>query len=258
MVENPAPDESPIEGEMSLENGDASQDTSLPEAVPADDSAENQEPLPAHEEQSAPLYSVVLGPEIPPEETPPSMETSLEVPVPVEVTAPVPMPAKPKHRTSAAKTDAKKLQAQRRADLFHTDFKELDRDLSPEQLKEWQAIYVSYRSQSILTGEVTGVDTNTFTVRNPETGQTERCTIRRLVIIDNRVKVIIPETEIWAAGEERPDHVTRSLVGAKSVKSMRLPQPSSNTRTTARDSSTNSTSTRALKLSPPGTVSTLW
>lgn len=41
-----------------------------------------------------------------------------------------------------------------------------------------------------------------------------------------------------------------------SVKSILLPHPSSRTRTTARDSSTSTTSTLALKLSPPGTVST--
>ena len=99
--------------------------------------------------------------------------------------------------------------------FFQTDFRALDRDLSPEQMQEWNSIYASYRSQSILTGEVTGVDTNTVTFQNPETGQTERRTIRSLVIISYRVKVIIPETEIWVTGEERPDHVTRSLVGAK-------------------------------------------
>lgn len=209
--------------EIPVENT-ALEDAFSPESVsiPTEAPSEQQEPLPADavsaEEKDTPLYSVVMGPEIPPaeEETQaePSSDESLPPP---EAPAPVSEPAKPKRRTMAAKaeTEAERLQAQRRSDFFHTDFKELDRGLSPEQLQEWQAIYASYRSQSILTGEVTGVDTNTFTVRSPETGQTERRTIRSLVIISYRVKVIIPETEIWAAGEERPDHVTRSLVGAK-------------------------------------------
>lgn len=193
-----------------------------PAVTPPETLPENQEPLspdePPLEEDCVPLYSVVMETETSLEKENPSAEVAADEAAPTpEEPAPAPVPVKPKRRAAAAKTEteAEKLQAQRRADFFHTDFKELDRDLSPEQLQEWQAIYASYRSQSILTGEVTGVDTNTVTFRNPETGQVERRTIRSLVIISYRVKVIIPETEIWAAGEERPDYVTRSLVGAK-------------------------------------------
>ncbi len=193
-----------------------------PAAAPPETPPENQEPLspdgPPLEAESTPLYSVVMAAEISPEKEQPPAEVAADEATPTpEESAPVPTPARPRRRAAAAKaeTEAEKLQAQRRADFFHTDFKELDRDLSPEQLQEWQAIYASYRSQSILTGEVTGVDTNTVTFQSPETGQTEQRTIRSLVIISYRVKVIIPETEIWASGEERPDHVTRSLVGAK-------------------------------------------
>lgn len=190
-----------------------------PTATPPEKTPENQEPLPSDEpplpEENAPLYSVVMEAETTPGENDPPAEAAEEAaPTPEE---PKPIPDTPKARTPAKRAgiEAERLQAQRRADFFHTDFKELDRDLSPEQLQEWQAIYASYRSQSILTGEVTGVDTNTVIFQDPETGQTELRTIRSLVIISYRVKVIIPETEIWAAGEERPDHVTRSLVGAK-------------------------------------------
>lgn len=111
--------------------------------------------------------------------------------------------------------EAQRLRAQRRSDFFHINFKEVDRDLSPDQLQEWQAIYASYRSQSILTGEVTGVDSNTFMMPNPETGQMEKREICSLIVINYRVKVLIPETELWFPGEERPSHVVRSMIGTK-------------------------------------------
>ena len=224
MAENPVPNDALIEGEMSPEvsdenneSSDTPEDVSPLESTPQVDMVSDSEPL---KEESAissvPLYSVVQEPQDP-SDSPEERSLPPEASAATEESKPEEKVTKPRRRATAKRpeTEAEKLQAQRRSEFFHTDFKELDRDLSPEQLQEWQAIYASYRSQSILTGDVTGVDTNTFTVKNPETGETERRTIRSLVIIDYRVKVIIPETEIWAAGEERPDHVTRSLVGAK-------------------------------------------
>lgn len=102
-----------------------------------------------------------------------------------------------------------------RPSFFQTDFRSLDRDLSPEQMQEWNSIYASYRSKSILTGTVVGVDDNRFEVTNPQTGLPERKTVRSLVIIGYRIKVLIPESEVWAPGEERPDYVMRGMVGAK-------------------------------------------
>lgn len=102
-----------------------------------------------------------------------------------------------------------------RPSFFQTDFRSLDRDLSPEQMQEWNSIYASYRSKSILNGTVVGVDDNRFEVTNPQTGLPERKTVRSLVIIGYRIKVLIPESEVWAPGEERPDYVMRGMVGAK-------------------------------------------
>ena len=102
-----------------------------------------------------------------------------------------------------------------RPSFFQTNFRELDRDLSPEQMEEWNSIYASYRSKSVLTGTVVGVDDNRFEVTNPQTGLPERRTVRSLVIIGYRIKVLIPESEVWAPGEERPDYVMRGMVGAK-------------------------------------------
>lgn len=123
-------------------------------------------------------------------------------------------PAKPPAKRKAAKpaNDDKPLSA--RQAFYKTDFRELDRDLSPEQEQEWNSIYASFRSGSILTGTVIGVDEYTLNIAEGD-GEPQRRTVKSLVIIGYRVKVIIPETEVWSAGEERPTHVTRSLVGAK-------------------------------------------
>lgn len=95
------------------------------------------------------------------------------------------------------------------------DLTELDKDLSEEQQKEWNAIYASYRAGSILTGRISGIDTNTITVKNKETGEPERITVNCLVIISYRVKVLIPEKEVWFDEKtQRPAHVLRSMTGA--------------------------------------------
>lgn len=95
------------------------------------------------------------------------------------------------------------------------DLTELDRDLSEEQQKEWNSIYASYRSGSLLTGRVAGVDTTTITLENKQTGQPERVEINCLVVISYRVKVLIPEQEVWFdEATQRPIHVLRSMTGA--------------------------------------------
>lgn len=72
-----------------------------------------------------------------------------------------------------------------------------------------------YRSKSILTGRIMGIDTHSFTVRNRETRQTERRKMLCAVIINYRVKVLIPETEVWYPGQERPPYVLRNMSGAE-------------------------------------------
>lgn len=101
----------------------------------------------------------------------------------------------------------------------HTPFsflnvRELDKYLSADEMQEWNSIYASYRSKSLLSGEVTGVDVNQFTVTNADTGQQEVKKILSLVIIGYRVKILIPETEIWSFGEAKPEYVARSMIGA--------------------------------------------
>ena len=140
-------------------------------------------------------------------------------PAPVEESSPeeetqeiIPAASEPK---AAPPRRAAREQPAPRPSFFQTNFWELDRDLSPEQMQEWNSIYASYRSKSVLTGTVVGVDDNRFEVTNPQTGLPERRTVRSLVIIGYRIKVLIPESEVWAPGEERPDYVMRGMVGAK-------------------------------------------
>lgn len=99
--------------------------------------------------------------------------------------------------------------------LLSLDLNELDRDLTEEEREEWNAIYASYRSKSLLTGRITGIDTHSFTVRNRETGQIERRKMQCAVIISYRVKVLVPETEAWMPGQERPSYVMRNMTGAE-------------------------------------------
>lgn len=91
----------------------------------------------------------------------------------------------------------------------------LDKDLSEEQLREWNAIYASYRSESLMTAKVVGMDMAAVSVRNEETGELEPREIPCLVAIDYRVKVLIPESEVWfSENSNRPSHVLRSMAGA--------------------------------------------
>lgn len=95
------------------------------------------------------------------------------------------------------------------------DMRQWDKDLSEEQLKEWNSIYASYRSGSLLTGRVIGMDTTTIRMKNRDSGKLEKQTINCLVVISYRVKVLIPEQEVWYdEHSRRPAHVLRSMTGA--------------------------------------------
>ena len=95
------------------------------------------------------------------------------------------------------------------------DFNELDRGLTPEQRQEWNSIYASYRGRSVISGTVVGVDRHAISVWDRETEQQRRQEMYCAIVIPFRVRVLIPETEMWAKGEERPGFVLRNIVGAK-------------------------------------------
>ena len=101
------------------------------------------------------------------------------------------------------------------AHFFDIDFKN-DKDLSPEQAREWNDIYASYRAQSILTGTVAGVDTLRLQLRNPDTGLLENKHVDCLVVLAYRVKVLIRESEVWFDEAARySERILHNMPGAK-------------------------------------------
>ena len=85
--------------------------------------------------------------------------------------------------------------------FYDLDFRALDQDLSPEQRREWNTIYASFRSRSVMRGTIIGVDPHSMTVRSAQTGQTETKRMYCAVIVPFRARILIPETEMWAENE---------------------------------------------------------
>ena len=102
-----------------------------------------------------------------------------------------------------------------RRPLLSLNLNELDRNLTEQERQEWNDIYASFRSKSVLTGKIIGVEAYTFNVRNNQTGQMERKRMYCAAVIPLKVKILIPETEMWMPGEERPSHVLRNMSGAE-------------------------------------------
>ena len=130
---------------------------------------------------------------------------------------PEPLPAPTLERAPRPEPEpiTRKPAAPRKKNILNLNLNELDRDLSDKQRAEWNAIYASFRAKSVMSGTVVGVDENTFDVRNRETGVQEKKTMYTLVVIGYRVKIIIPEAELWMPGEERPSYTIRGMAGAK-------------------------------------------
>jgi hypothetical protein len=129
---------------------------------------------------------------------------------PENAALPVPSESPPATRPAGARKTA----ANTRRTITNLDLKTLDRNLSEDQMREWNAIYASYRAKSVLTGKAVGADETAFNIKNRETGETERKKLTSLIVIEYRVKVLIPESEMWMPGEERPSHVIRNMTGS--------------------------------------------
>ena len=65
-----------------------------------------------------------------------------------------------------------------------------------------------------MSGKIVGVDRAQVQARNPQTGILETRRIFCAVVIPFRVRIIIPEMEMWVQGEERPGFVLRNTPGA--------------------------------------------
>ena len=77
------------------------------------------------------------------------------------------------------------------------DLTKIDKDLTDAERDDWQAIYASYRGRSVISGEVAGVDLHEFDIIPKGKRKPVRKTVRCLIIINYRVKVIIPETGVY-------------------------------------------------------------
>lgn len=101
-----------------------------------------------------------------------------------------------------------------RQKFFELKFRELDRKLTPEERQEWNSIYASFRGRSAITGTIIGVDPLSINVWNPKTEQREKKTMYCAIVVPYRVRIVIPASEMWEEGEERPDYVLRNMIGA--------------------------------------------
>ena len=91
---------------------------------------------------------------------------------------------------------------------------EMDKDLTLPEKEEWQAIYASYRSGSVVSGGVAGVDLHEFKIVPEGKKKAVAQTVRCLIVIKYRVKIIIPETEVFLENFDAGYHILHSMCGA--------------------------------------------
>ena len=115
---------------------------------------------------------------------------------------------------SAAKEESESSEPEKKS-FYDLDFRALDQDLSPEQRQEWNTIYASFRSRSVMRGTIIGVDPHSMTIRSAQTGEVETKRMYCAVIVPFRARILIPETEMWAENDERPAFVLRNMPGAQ-------------------------------------------
>ncbi len=101
-------------------------------------------------------------------------------------------------------------------DFRELNLAELDRNLTEEERAEWNAIYASFQSASVVTGNVIGVDLYEFDLpsESSEIEKVQRKKMRCLIVIKYRVKIIIPETEVFDKNVSSGYHVLHSMCGA--------------------------------------------
>lgn len=61
---------------------------------------------------------------------------------------------------------------------------------------------------------IIGVDPHSIYVWNPETERREKKTMYCAIVVPYRVRIVIPASEMWESGNERPDYVLQNMVGA--------------------------------------------
>lgn len=92
-----------------------------------------------------------------------------EEPEPGEAAVPaLPQPDAPEpERTRPAAPRARPTRsANNHSRLLSLDLNKLDRDLTEPERQEWNNIYASFRSKSVLTGKIIGIEAHAFNVQN--------------------------------------------------------------------------------------------
>lgn len=100
-------------------------------------------------------------------------------------------------------------------DFNESNFAELDKALTPEERAEWQAIYASYRSGSVMSGEAAGVDYHEFNYIPEGKKCSVKQSVRCVIIIAYRIKIIIPENELFLEDMADGGYVIHALCGSK-------------------------------------------
>ena len=184
-------------------------DIALTSILPDDAS---EEPLPPYGEEEIESEPTVME-----AEEAAALDASEAVPEEAEY----PSKSAPKRRTrqkiaaeSSEETTPETAEAEKKS-FYDLDFHMLDQNLSPEQQQEWNTIYASFRSRSAMRGTIIGIDPHSMTVRDPQSGALETKRMYCAVIVPFRVRILIPETELWAEGDERPNFVLRNMAGAQ-------------------------------------------
>lgn len=92
---------------------------------------------------------------------------------------------------------------------------EMDKNLTEPEREEWQAIYASYRSASVISGGVAGVDLHEFKIVPKGKKKAVSQTVRCLIVIKYRIKIIIPESEVFLEDFNSGYHILHSMCGAQ-------------------------------------------
>lgn len=177
--------------------------------------------VPVQERPDSPAVPLIPSDEPPVQETAESAAERVSGEAPereTDDTAKTPQRARKRKAAGAGAGADEKPAPVRNADerqaFYDLDFRTLDRNLTPEQRQEWNSIYASYRGRSVLSGEIVGVDKLAIRVRERHTGEMVRQEMYCAVVIPYRVRILIPSSEMWIKGEERPDFVLRNMSGA--------------------------------------------
>lgn len=126
-----------------------------------------------------------------------------------ELVAPTERPSEPNPAIPEPDTPM----SERRA-FFGLDFRELDRGLTPEQRQEWNSIYASYRGRNVMSGQVIGVDRVRLRIQDRKTGELVWRRVNCAIVVPFRVRILIPESEMWMTAGERPSFVLRNIPGS--------------------------------------------